>query len=75
MRMPSFQSRGEFDAFTASCLKSFHYFSQQGKTSGSVCRAITDKLPEENLNSLVIDPAFRRGLLQNYPNFQRAINP
>ena len=40
-----------------------------------VCRAITDQLPEENLNSLVIARAFRRGLLQNYSNFQRAIYP
>ena len=40
-----------------------------------VCKAITDKLPSENLNSLVIARAFRRGLLQNYSNFQRAINP
>ena len=35
-----------------------------------VCRAITGRL-----NSLVIARAFRRGLLQNYSNFQRAINP
>ena len=38
-----------------------------------VCRVTTDLLSEENLNSLVIARAFRRGLLQNYSNFQRAI--
>ena len=40
-----------------------------------VCRSITDQVPEENLNSLVKARAYREGLLQNYLNFQRAINP
>ena len=38
-----------------------------------VCRTITDQSPEENLNSLVIARAFRKGLLQDYSNFQRAV--
>ena len=40
-----------------------------------VCRAITDQLLSKNLNGLVTARAFRRRLLQNYSNFQTAINP